>query len=179
MDRSYIVESLPSHAGHPGSKVLLVHIWPTPDMPTYRKEWHRLGLFAKGGPQPGQSQTIRQPVPEPEPSSQRPGGRCTFYVWHRTSSSTWHLAPLIQRGVLYLSFFSFYSGPATTWNDGAWVVHTCFPDGTHSLVTMLDINSFLGISAVDLTDFANSSWLDMTSPFAQNDAGGHFAHHGS
>lgn len=55
MDRSYIVETLPSHAGHPESKILLVHIGPTPDMPTYRMEYHlgRPLSFAKIGPQPG------------------------------------------------------------------------------------------------------------------------------
>lgn len=56
MDHSYIVETLPSHAGHPESKILLVHIGPTPDMPTYRMEWYHLGRplsFAKSGPQPG------------------------------------------------------------------------------------------------------------------------------
>lgn len=56
MERSYIVETLPSHAGHPDSKVLLVHIWPTPDMPTCWVEWCHLGRllsFARSGPQPG------------------------------------------------------------------------------------------------------------------------------
>lgn len=41
----------------------------------------------------------------------------------------------------------FYSGPPTTWNDGTWVVHTCFPDMTHSLGVMLYISQHIFVPA--------------------------------